>query len=104
MPIVPRSYNGELPMALDVCIRGAGIVGRTLALLLARERLRVGLVRSPATSAGANSDVRAYALNPASKELLELVRGWPDAGHVAPVCRLEVHGDAGGERYFHAED
>ena len=30
--------------ALDVCIRGAGIVGRTLALLLARERLRVGLV------------------------------------------------------------
>ena len=24
----------------DVCIRGAGIVGRALALLLARERLR----------------------------------------------------------------
>ena len=25
----------------DICIRGAGVVGRTLALLLARERLRV---------------------------------------------------------------
>ena len=32
---------------LDVCIRGAGIVGRTLALLLARDRLRVGLVEAP---------------------------------------------------------
>ena len=34
------------PMAqtFDVCIRGAGIVGRSLALLLARERLRVALV------------------------------------------------------------
>jgi len=28
----------------DVCIRGDGMVGRTLALLLARQRLRVGLV------------------------------------------------------------
>ena len=28
----------------EVCIRGAGIVGRTLALLLARERVRVALV------------------------------------------------------------
>ena len=32
---------------LDVCIRGAGMVGRTLALLLARDRLRVGLVDAP---------------------------------------------------------
>ena len=50
---------------LDVCIRGAGIVGRTLALLLARERLRVGLVAAP-PPAGAHADVRAYALNAAS--------------------------------------
>lgn len=33
-----------MPPVIDVCVRGAGIVGRTLALLLARERLRVGLV------------------------------------------------------------
>src|SRR5205814_3920731 len=91
-------------MALDVCIRGAGIVGRTLALLLARERLRVGLVRGPATTAGAGSDVRAYALNAASKEMLELVRGWPDEAHATAVCRMEVHGDAGGELHFRAED
>lgn len=91
-------------MALDVCIRGAGIVGRTLALLLARERLRVGLVRHPARDSGANSDVRAYALNAASRELLERVRGWPDAQHATPVERMEVHGDEGGELVFRVAD
>ncbi|HUR88163.1 MAG TPA: FAD-dependent monooxygenase [Ramlibacter sp.] len=91
-------------MPFDVCIRGAGIVGRTLALLLARERMRVGLVRGPATAAGANSDVRAYALNLASKELLDHVRAWPDEAHATPVRRMEVHGDAGGELSFRAED
>lgn len=91
-------------MPLDVCIRGAGIVGRTLALLLAQARLRVALVRGPAQAAGANSDVRAYALNAASKELLERVRAWPDEAHANPVCRMEVHGDAGGELHFRAED
>lgn len=91
-------------MPLDVCIRGAGIVGRTLALLLAQARLRVALVRGPAPASGANSDVRAYAINPASKELLERVRAWPDEGHATAVCRMEVHGDAGGELYFRAED
>ncbi|MEJ6020848.1 FAD-dependent monooxygenase [Ramlibacter sp. PS4R-6] len=91
-------------MPVDVCIRGAGIVGRTLALLLAQARLRVALVRSPQQAAGANSDVRAYALNAASKELLERVRAWPDDAHATPVCRMEVHGDAGGELFFRAED
>ena len=91
-------------MPLDVCIRGAGIVGRSLALLLAQARLRVALVRSPAHGGGANSDVRAYALNPASRELLQRVRAWPDDAHATPVCRMEVHGDAGGELHFRAED
>ncbi|NQW80143.1 MAG: ubiquinone biosynthesis protein UbiH, partial [Polaromonas sp.] len=36
-----------MPKNFDVCIRGDGIVGRTLALLLARERLRVALVAQP---------------------------------------------------------
>lgn len=91
-------------MALDVCIRGAGIVGRTLALLLAREGLRVGLVRQPQRGGGSDSDVRAYALNAASRELLERVRGWPDDQHATPVARMEVHGDEGGELVFRAQD
>ena len=48
----------------DLCIRGAGIVGRTLALLAARERLRVALVAPTAPTPG-HADVRAYALSPA---------------------------------------
>jgi 2-polyprenyl-6-methoxyphenol hydroxylase-like FAD-dependent oxidoreductase len=92
-----------MALALDVCIRGAGIVGRTLALLLARERLRVGLVRQSAPPGGATSDVRAYALNPASKELLEMLRAWPDSQHATPVTAMEVHGDEGGEVRFSAQ-
>jgi len=84
---------------LDVCIRGAGIVGRSLALLLAAERLRVGLVDlQPA----AGSDVRAYALNAASRQLLESVRAWPDEAHATPVLGMEVHGDEDGTVRFHA--
>ena len=86
--------------ALDVCIRGAGIVGRTLALLLARARLRVGLVSQSMPAAGGASDVRAYALNAASKNLLESVRAWPDAEHATPVLGMQVHGDDGGEVHF----
>src|SRR4030095_6152026 len=64
------------PMVPDVCIRGAGVVGRTLALLLARDRLRVGLVREAAPASGAASDVRAYALHAASKDPLAMLRAW----------------------------
>ena len=92
-----------MAIAPDVCIRGAGIVGRTLALLLARERLRVGLVRQAAPPAGATGDVRAYALNAASRDLLEHVRAWPDEQHAAPVLGMEVHGDEGGLVHFDAK-
>ena len=90
-------------MVPDVCIRGAGVVGRTLALLLARDRLRVGLVRESAPAAGATSDVRAYALNAASKDLLEMLRAWPDAQHATPVLGMRVHGDEGGVVHFDAQ-
>ena len=63
----------------DVTIRGGGVVGHTLALLLARERLRVALV-SPAPQASGGTDVRAYALNAASRALLQSVRAWPRLG------------------------
>jgi len=84
----------------EVCIRGAGIVGRTLALLLARERVRVALVVPAALPAG--QDVRAYALNSASKTLLESLRAWPAAAHATPVREMQVHGDEGGRVQFSA--
>lgn len=90
-----------MPQALDICIRGSGIVGRTLALLLARERLRVGLVEQPAALAA--TDVRAYALNRASRELLESVRCWPtDEAAATPVQHMQVWGDRGSELNFDA--
>lgn len=98
--IVPGPYNAPMPPVLDVCLRGAGIVGRTLALLLAAERLRVGLVESPAPAG--TTDVRAYALNAASRQLLESVRAWPDEAHATPVLGMEVHGDDGGLVHFDA--
>lgn len=86
---------------LDVCIRGAGIVGRTLALLLARDRLRVGLVEAP-PAAAPPQDVRAYALNAASRELLTRLRAWPDEAHATPVLGMDVRGDEGGRVHFSA--
>ncbi|MDB5889962.1 MAG: 2-octaprenyl-3-methyl-6-methoxy,4-benzoquinol hydroxylase [Polaromonas sp.] len=102
----------------DVCIRGAGIVGRTLALLLARERLRVALVVQPPRDAAAQAaiatgtvaeatdgapastadrepktDVRAYALNSASRQLLENLRVWPENAFATPVLKMQVWGD-----------
>lgn len=89
---------------LDVCIRGSGIVGRTLALLLARERLRVGLVELPAPAGAAPAaDVRAYALNRTSRDLLDSVRCWPaDEAHATPVLHMQVWGDRGSELNFDA--
>jgi len=89
--------------AFDLCIRGGGIVGHTLALLLARDRLKVALVAHP-PNPDAEPDVRAYALNTAARRLLESVRCWPDADHATPVVDMVVEGDAGGRLRFQAQE
>jgi 2-polyprenyl-6-methoxyphenol hydroxylase-like FAD-dependent oxidoreductase len=86
----------------DICIRGAGIVGRSLALHLAAKRLRVGLVAQDGPDNPAHSDVRAYALSPASRKLLEAIRCWPDEAHATPVTRMQVQSDAGEPVVFDA--
>lgn len=86
----------------DICIRGAGIVGRTLALLLARERLRVALVSPPNDPVSGHGDVRAYALSPSSRTLLESLRCWPDERSATPVLEMQVHGDGQGHVQFSA--
>lgn len=89
----------------DVCIRGAGIVGRALALQLAAKRLRVALVDPQVGDpASGHSDVRAYALNAASRDFLEALRCWPDAQHATPVLSMQVFGDQGGALRFDAAD
>ncbi|WP_027995390.1 FAD-dependent monooxygenase [Simplicispira psychrophila] len=90
-----------MPQSFDVCIRGAGVVGRTLALLLARERLRVALVAPPPLPS-ALADVRAYALNTASRQVLESLRSWPDAAHATAITQMQVWGDQGASVRFDA--
>jgi 2-polyprenyl-6-methoxyphenol hydroxylase-like FAD-dependent oxidoreductase len=86
----------------DICIRGAGIVGRTLALLLAREQLNVALVAAP--DKPHFPDVRAYSLNGAAKTLLQDLRCWPDGPAVTPVHQMQVWGDQGGQLNFGAHE
>jgi len=87
----------------DICIRGGGIVAHALALLLARDRLRIGLY-APQTATQSEPDVRAYALNAKSKALLESIKCWPDAVHATPVTDMQVKGDDGGVVNFSANE
>lgn len=75
----------------DVAVLGGGIVAHALALMLARDRLRVALVHPPAAhSQVPPTDIRAYALNRASRELLTSLRVWPDSDDVTPVGQMWV--------------
>ncbi len=64
------AYNRKSMKQFDVLVRGAGIVGQSLALSLARIGLQVAAATADARRAArptpANRDVRAYALNAAS--------------------------------------
>ena len=86
---------------VDVCIRGAGAVGLSLALSLARQGLRAGLVDAEprlgeTANAPAATDLRAYALNAASRQLLTDLKVWDalpiDA--VTPVYDMHIEGDS----------
>jgi 2-polyprenyl-6-methoxyphenol hydroxylase-like FAD-dependent oxidoreductase len=81
--------------AFDVCVRGAGAVGMSLALALSRQGLNVALQRAPQRAAGA-SDIRAYALNATSVALLKTLKVWDALAADArtPVYDMHVAGDA----------
>jgi len=92
-----------MAQTFDVCIRGAGAVGRTLALLLAQERLRVALVAVGEAENAQETDVRAWALNTASRALLQSIRSWPEAeAHATPVLHMDVQADGNGAVHFAA--
>ncbi|MEP7294560.1 MAG: FAD-dependent monooxygenase [Burkholderiales bacterium] len=78
----------------DVHVLGAGIVGRSLALALSRAGLRVALQAEPARTGV--QDVRAYALNAASVELLRSLKVWDalPAASATAVLDMHVQGDA----------
>lgn len=76
----------------DVAVLGDGVVGQALALQLARERLQVALVQAPAAqrNAAAPPDIRAYALNAASRQLLDSLKAWPAPEAVTAVRDMWV--------------
>jgi ubiquinone biosynthesis UbiH/UbiF/VisC/COQ6 family hydroxylase len=88
-----------------VRIHGSGIVGRALALALARQGLAVAIdPRPPAAVGEAREDVRAYALNAASVALLRELKAWETLAGDArtPVYDMRVAGDDAGEIGFSA--
>lgn len=86
-------------MAVDVGIRGRGAVATTLALALGQQGLRVALSAAIANDPS-RSDVRAYALNAASRRLLQRLKVWDalPGDAVTPVYEMHVRGDAGAGR------
>jgi 2-polyprenyl-6-methoxyphenol hydroxylase-like FAD-dependent oxidoreductase len=85
------------PAAQTVVVHGSGAVGLSAALALARQGLAVTLIGPPPAAPG-EGDIRAYALNAASRALLEELRVWdaipPDAR--TPVLDMHIEGDAPG--------
>jgi len=92
-------YNLPTMTRYDVAIRGVGPVGRTLALSLARQGLRVALVATTRDGVSAmastpSPDIRTYALNAASVALLQSLKVWAalPADAATPVQDMWVYG------------
>ena len=93
--------------AIEVCVHGAGAVGASLALALSRRGIAVALVDASLSrlpSAPPREDLRAYALNGTSVQLLKSLRVWDalPADARTPVMEMAVVGDAGGAIGFTA--
>ena len=82
----------------DIAVRGAGAVGRSLALALSRQGLSVALLASPPRDGG--PDVRTYALNAQAVNLLRNLKVWDamPADAATAVSEMLVHGDAHGSQ------
>ncbi len=85
---------------IDVCVRGRGAVAQAMALALCSQGLRVALAAGAPPTANAENDVRAFALNAASRELLVRLKVWDALAEdaVCPVLDMQVAGDAPGAR------
>ncbi|MEJ7139121.1 FAD-dependent monooxygenase [Amphibiibacter pelophylacis] len=89
-------------MNTSIHIRGDGAAGLALALSLAHQGLASRVIAGPTDTAA--SDLRAWALNGASKELLAALNVWDQlpAAAVTPIQAMRVQGDQGGVLEFSA--
>ena len=86
-------------------IAGGGPVGLAVAAACPSFDVRVLEAQGARNAApGEDFDVRIYAISPGSRELLRDLGAWEklDAQRVAPVRRMEIHGDAGARLTFSA--
>ena len=93
---------------LDVVVAGAGVVGSSAALALARAGLRVAVVEAhePAPWRADAPDLRVFALAADASALLARIGAWPAiaAARAHPYRRMRVWDAAGGsELCFDAE-
>ncbi|MGD8690077.1 MAG: UbiH/UbiF/VisC/COQ6 family ubiquinone biosynthesis hydroxylase [Gammaproteobacteria bacterium] len=90
--------------AFDVTVVGAGVVGATLALSLARGGMRVAVVEAGrrARFDPDRTDLRVLAISPGSARLLDHLGVWDSivAARVSPYREMEVW-DAGGFGSIH---
>ncbi len=96
-------------LAARVVVRGDGLVGCAAALALARLGLAVHLQGAAEQGAGAQvgstqGDVRTYALNAASRTLLQQLKVWDALPQhaVCPVLDMHIEGDGGAQLEFSA--
>ena len=91
------AYNVRM-QSYEVLVRGSGCVGRSLALALGAQGIRVAVLGTYDVSSAQREDVRTYALNAASVALLRELKVWeslpPDA--ISPVYDMVVAGDRAG--------
>jgi ubiquinone biosynthesis UbiH/UbiF/VisC/COQ6 family hydroxylase len=94
----------------DVIVAGAGLVGLSLAPMLARTGLSVALVDRGAVAADAVSpeswDARVYAISPGSAAFLRAAGAWQALGcdRIAAIESMRIEGDAGASLEFSAYD
>jgi 2-octaprenylphenol hydroxylase len=107
-----RSFlvNNPSHARYDVVVAGAGLVGLSLAPMLARSGLAVALVdRAPVASIPTDPDswdVRVYAISPGSAAFLQTVGAWQalPCERIAAIESMRVEGDAGAALQFSAYD
>ncbi len=77
----------------DVLISGGGIIGLTAALAMAQRHFHVGLVDAGNLEVNLKQpDLRVYALNQASQQLLQQVDAWQhvDTTRLSPYTHMHV--------------
>jgi 2-octaprenylphenol hydroxylase len=105
--------NGNAAMTdRDVIIVGAGLVGLSLAVALARAGLSVTIVDRGGVATGVSEisddaddwDQRVYAISPGSAAFLHGLGAWQrlPSERITAIDAMQVHGDADGELFFSA--